>query len=119
MDIYQRLQEEQAEVQAHLEDEFRGEAMKTNKITISDDYETTDANEAQEYIAGLAAAFAEVAPYFHRPEAVKDAEIVPVSHEAYEVLQSEAANLSSAVYESEEESRERLERHGLSLTDVA
>ena len=106
-------------MQAHLEDEFRKEpAMKTSKITVSDDYETTDPGEAREYIAGLAAAFAEVAPYFQRPEAAKDAEIIPISREAYEVLQSEAANLSYAVYESEEESRERLERHGMSLSDV-
>lgn len=107
-------------MQAHLGDEFRKEpAMKTSKITVSDDYETTDPGEAREYIAGLATAFAEVAPYFQRPESAKDAEqITPVSREAYEVLQSEAANVSYAVYESQEESCERLAAHGLTLQDI-
>lgn len=92
--------------------------MSTDRITLSDDYDAKNVSEAREYLAGLATAFAEVAPYFQRPEVAKDAEIIPISREAYEVLQSEAANLSYAVYESEEESRERLERHGMSLSDV-
>ena len=93
--------------------------MSTDRITLSDDYDAKNVSEAREYLVGLATAFAEVAPYFQRPEAVKDAEqITPVSREAYEVLQSEAANVSYAVYESQEESCERLAAHGLTLQDI-